>query len=166
MLEPVRGMVCVDGTDIRGNISSWYSKISYIPQDIFLLDGTILENVVFMRDVDEAKLLKVLEDVRLMDFVSGLRDGINTRVGDRGIQLSGGQKQRLGIARALYNDAEIFIFDEPTSALDTETESEIMDFIYSLSNKTVIVIAHRLKTLERCDRIYEVEGHKVIEITY
>jgi ABC-type bacteriocin/lantibiotic exporter with double-glycine peptidase domain len=164
MLEPDSGCVRSDGTDIRENLSVWYSLISYIPQDIFLIDGSIQDNVVFMREVDEDKLWQVLEKVKLKDFVDGMKDGIKTRVGDRGIKLSGGQRQRLGIARALYNDAKIFIFDEPTSALDIELEAEVMDSIYSLDDKTVIIIAHRLETLEKCDAIYEVKGNNVRQV--
>jgi ABC-type multidrug transport system fused ATPase/permease subunit len=164
VLKPDSGCVCSDGKDIRENLSVWYSFISYIPQDIFLVDGSILDNVVFMRAVDEDKLWQVLEKVKLKDFVSGMKDGINTRVGDRGVKLSGGQRQRLGIARALYNDAKIFVFDEPTSALDIELEAEVMDSIYSLDDKTVIIIAHRLETLEKCDVIYEVKGNNVQQI--
>jgi ABC-type multidrug transport system fused ATPase/permease subunit len=158
MLEPKQGCIRVDGRDIRENLPSWYSMISYIPQSIFLLDGSILENVVFMRDVDEDKVWNVLEKVQLRDLVANLKDGLNTRIGDRGIRLSGGQRQRLGIARALYNDAQIFVFDEPTAALDTELEAEVMDAIYSLDNKTVLIIAHRLDTLKKCDVIYEVKN--------
>jgi ABC-type multidrug transport system fused ATPase/permease subunit len=119
-----------------------------------------------MRDIDVNKVWEVLERVKLKEFVTGMRDGIYTRVGDRGIQLSGGQRQRLGIARALYNDTRIFIFDEPTSALDTETESEVMDSIYSLKDKTVIIIAHRLETLEKCDIVYEVKGKNIHQLKF
>jgi ABC-type bacteriocin/lantibiotic exporter with double-glycine peptidase domain len=161
MLEPSQGCVRVDGRDIRENLSSWHSLISYIPQNIFLLDGTILENVVFMRDVDIDKVWKVLEKVQLREFVENMKDDLNTRIGDRGIRLSGGQRQRLGIARALYDDAQIFIFDEPTSALDIELEAEVMDAIYSLDDRTVIIIAHRLDTLKKCDVTYEVRDRQI-----
>jgi ABC-type multidrug transport system fused ATPase/permease subunit len=137
--------------------------ISYIPQSIFLLDGSILENIVFMRDIDMDKVWSVLEKVQLKEFVSNMKDGLDTRVGDRGIRLSGGQRQRLGIARALYDDAQIFIFDEPTSALDAELESEVMDAIYSLEDKTVLIIAHKLDTLKKCDIIYEVRDQQLSE---
>jgi ABC-type multidrug transport system fused ATPase/permease subunit len=162
MLEPSQGGILVDGIDIRENLNSWYSLISYIPQSIFLLDGSILENIVFMRDIDIDKVWLALEKVRLKEFVSNMKDGLNTRIGDRGIRLSGGQRQRLGIARALYNDTQIFIFDEPTSSLDTSLESEVMDAIYSLEDKTIVIIAHRLDTLKECDIIYEVKDHQLV----
>lgn len=164
LLPPDEGRICVDGIDISQVKEGWFSIISYIPQSIFLLDGTILENVVFYRDVEEEKVWNALEKAQLKEFVESLPQGLHTPIGERGIRLSGGQRQRIGIARAIYNEAEIFIFDEPTSALDTELEQNIMDIIYGLENRTIILIAHRLNTLEKCERVYEVINKKIVEV--
>ncbi len=164
LLPADKGKICVDGVDIHSNISSWFSLISYIPQSVFLLDGTVLENVVFLRDIDEAKVWHALEKAKLKEFVESLPQGIHTSIGERGIRLSGGQRQRLGIARAIYYDAEIFVFDEPTAALDQKLEEEVMEAIYNLENRTIFLIAHRLNTLKNCDVIYEVKDTQIIEV--
>ncbi len=159
------GCVKADGVDIREGYNSWLKKISYIPQSIFMLDDTIKANVGFgydIDDIDDDKVIKALEEAKLMDFVGSLPEGIETKIGERGTRLSGGQRQRIGIARALYNDPELLIFDEATSALDNETEAEIMESINSLhGKKTMIIIAHRLTTIEECDMVYRVEGGKI-----
>jgi len=151
--KPLSGEIYIDDTLLSDyNIRSWRKKIGYIPQSIYLFDGTVAENVAFGSALDEKRLKLSLEKANIWDFLSK-KDGINTLVGDGGIQLSGGQQQRIGIARALYDDPEVLVLDEATSALDNETEQKIMDEIYSVSaNKTLIVIAHRLTTVERCDR--------------
>jgi ATP-binding cassette subfamily B protein/ATP-binding cassette subfamily C protein len=156
--RPVRGQIYVDDTLIdHSNIRSWRGKIGYIPQSIYLFDGTVAENVAFGSDYDEGKIVHVLKKARIWDFLES-KEGINTLVGEGGIQLSGGQKQRIGIARALYNDPEILVLDEATSSLDDETEAEIMNEIYDVSgSKTLIIIAHRLSTVERCDRRIQIE---------
>jgi len=151
--RPASGNVYVDDTIITdANIRSWRKKIGYIPQSIYLFDGTVAENVSFGSQYDEEKIQKALQMANIWDFLSQ-KEGINTMVGEGGIQLSGGQQQRIGIARALYDNPEVLVLDEATSALDTETEQKIMDEIYAVTrNKTLIVIAHRLSTVERCDR--------------
>jgi len=151
--KPLSGKVYIDDTAVSDeNIRSWREKIGYIPQSIYLFDGTVAENVSFGSQFDEEKIKTALIKANIWDFLSQ-KEGLNTLVGDGGIQLSGGQQQRIGIARALYDDPEVLVLDEATSALDTETEQKIMDEIYSVSaNKTLIVIAHRLSTVERCDR--------------
>ncbi|MDR0668690.1 MAG: ABC transporter ATP-binding protein [Treponema sp.] len=156
--RPMRGHIYVDDTLIdRTNIRSWRSKIGYIPQSIYLFDGTVAENVAFGSDHDEEKIIRVLKKAKIWDFLEA-KEGINTLVGEGGIQLSGGQKQRIGIARALYNDPEVLVLDEATSSLDDETEAQIMNEIYDVSgSKTLIIIAHRLSTVERCDRRIQIE---------
>ncbi|MDR1460548.1 MAG: ABC transporter ATP-binding protein [Campylobacteraceae bacterium] len=150
------GEILVDGMPITSqNIRSWRAKIGYIPQDIYLFDGTVGENIMFGCDVDETRAINALKTANIWDFLSE-KEGLNTIVGERGVQLSGGQKQRIGIARALYDNPEILVLDEATSALDNATESKIMDEIYNISkDKTLIVIAHRLSTVDRCDRKIE-----------
>jgi ATP-binding cassette, subfamily B, bacterial PglK len=144
------------------NILSWRSKIGYIPQNIYLFDGSVAENVSFGSRPDEDKIINALKKARIWEFLES-KEGLLTRVGDGGIQLSGGQKQRIGIARALYNDPEVLVLDEATSSLDDITEAQIMDEIYDLSgNKTLIIIAHRLSTVERCDRKIRIEDGAIV----
>jgi len=161
--KPLSGKVYIDETEITDdNIRSWRKKIGYIPQSIYLFDGTVAENVSFGSMPDEEKIKKALQMANIWNFLAA-KDGSNTLVGEGGIQLSGGQQQRIGIARALYDDPDVLILDEATSALDTETEQKIMDEIYNVSaNKTLIVIAHRLSTVERCDRKIRIENGKII----
>jgi ATP-binding cassette subfamily B protein/ATP-binding cassette subfamily C protein len=161
--RPDSGTLFVDGQAIRGeNVRSWRRRIGYIPQDIYLFDGTVAENVVFGAEFDEKRLLRVLEMANIRDFLE-TKEGVHTSIGEEGIQLSGGQRQRLGIARALYDDPDVLVLDEATSALDNETEAKIMDEIYEASReKTLIVVAHRLSTVERCERRIRVEKGKLI----
>ncbi|MDR2417786.1 MAG: ABC transporter ATP-binding protein [Treponema sp.] len=162
--KPSSGVIYIDGAAVTSeNIRSWRSKIGYIPQGIYLFDGTVGENVAFGSTHDEARIIQVLRMANIWDFLAQ-RDGVQTRVGEGGIQLSGGQKQRIGIARALYRDPEVLVLDEATSALDNDTEARIMDEIYDISaNKTLIVIAHRLSTVERCDRRIQIENGEVVK---
>lgn len=163
LLQPDAGSVLVDGTDIHEHHAAWFPLVSYIPQDIFLMDSTIRDNVVFFREQDDSGVWDALEKAQLCDFVKALPDGLDTVVGEKGVRLSGGQRQRLGIARAVYQDAQVFIFDEPTAALDETLEKDIMDVVFSLENRTIILIAHRLHTLNRCGRIYEVGDLRIQE---
>lgn len=150
--KPDRGNILIDGIKLdNSNIVSWRKRIGYIPQSIYLFDATIADNITFGRGYDEDKLVKVLKQANVYDFVMQ-KEGFNTMVGEGGIQLSGGQKQRVGIARALYGEPDILVLDEATSALDTDTEKAIMDEIYRASeDKTLMIIAHRLSTIQRCD---------------
>jgi len=161
--RPVSGKIIIDDTVLSDkNIRSWRRKIGYIPQSIYLFDGTVAENVSFGSVPNDEKIKKALQRANIWDFLSE-KEGIKTRVGDGGIQLSGGQQQRIGIARALYDDPEILVLDEATSSLDNETEKKIMDEIYNISeNKTLIVIAHRLSTVERCDRRINIENGRIL----
>jgi ATP-binding cassette subfamily B protein/ATP-binding cassette subfamily C protein len=162
--RPVQGQIYVDDVLIdHTNIRSWRGKIGYIPQSIYLFDGTVAENVAFGSEYKGEKIVQVLKKARIWDFLE-TKEGLNTLVGEGGIQLSGGQKQRIGIARALYNDPEVLVLDEATSSLDDETESQIMDEIYDVSgNKTLIIIAHRLSTVQRCDRHIQINQGTIIE---
>lgn len=163
LLRPERGQVFSDGVDITTNYQSWLSLVGYIPQSIFMLNGTIRENVVFGEDdISDEKVWEALREAQLEDFVKTLPDGLDSQIGERGIRLSGGQRQRIGIARALYSNPELLIFDEATSSLDNETESAIMESINSLhGKKTMIIIAHRLQTIENCDEVYRVVGKRI-----
>lgn len=164
LLGPREGRVLVDGQDINVDLEGWYKQIGYIPQMIFMLDDTIRANVVFGREeMGDDTVWKALEEAALRDFVKNLPEGLDTKIGERGIRLSGGQRQRIGIARALYLDPEILIMDEATSALDNETEKTIMDSIDNLiGKKTMIIIAHRLTTIKHCDHVYAIKDRKVL----
>lgn len=165
LLEPQEGSVRYDGVDIRQNYAAWQSHIGYVPQNIYLVDESIRANValgVYAADVDDAKVWRALELAQLADFVRGLRNGLDTVIGERGVRISGGQRQRIGIARALYYDPDILFLDEATSALDNETEKAVMQSIRALSGqKTCIVIAHRLSTIADCEKLYRVEDCSV-----
>ncbi len=166
LLDIQTGGVYADGGSIKENYRSWLKNVGYIPQMIFMLDDTIRKNVAFGiagEEIDEERLWEVLKEAQLDEFVKSLPEGADTSIGERGIRISGGQRQRIGIARALYYDPEVLILDEATSALDNDTEAAIMDSINSLhGRKTLIIIAHRLQTIEKCDMIYRVENGKAV----
>ena len=164
LLVPQDGQVLVDGFDIRDDMPGWMRQIGYIPQEIFMLDDTIRANVAFGEpDINDAEVWRALSEAALDDFVRSLPDGLDTQIGERGMRLSGGQKQRIGIARALYHDPDVLFFDEATSALDNETETAIMESVNSLQGKkTMIIIAHRLTTIENCDVVYRVEDGMIV----
>jgi ATP-binding cassette subfamily B protein len=159
LYQPNKGIVRVDNTVIdESNLQSWRSQIGYIPQQVYLFDGTIESNICFGRKLDRVLLDKVLRQANIFEFLQ-TKQGVDTLVGEGGIQLSGGQKQRIAIARALYGQPEILVLDEATSALDDKTEQKIMSEIYNISkDKTLIIIAHRLSTIKDCDKVYEIKN--------
>jgi ATP-binding cassette, subfamily B, bacterial PglK len=161
--QPNQGEITIDGMPLNNaNLQNWRSQIGYIPQQVYLFDGTIAENVCFGKMLDKSLLEKVLKQANIFDFLQ-TKQGINTLVGEGGIQLSGGQKQRIAIARAFYTEPEILVLDEATSALDEETEKRIMDEIYHASqNKTLIIIAHRLSTIRLCSKVYELKNNSTL----
>ena len=162
LLSPEKGQILTDGKDVMTDYADWLSHIGYIPQSIFMLDDSIKANVAFGSEPDEERVWHALKEAQLEQFVKGLPDGIDTKIGERGVRLSGGQRQRIGIARALYTDPEMLVFDEATSSLDNETEAAIMESINSLhGKKTMIIIAHRLQTIEGCDMVYRVKDGKI-----
>lgn len=167
LLEPENGDILVDGVSIYTNLRSWQNLIGYIPQSIFLIDDTIERNIAFGvpdRMIDKTKLRKAIEAAQLTELIEQLPDGIKTEVGERGIRLSGGQRQRIGIARSLYHEREILVLDEATSALDNETESLVSEAIRDLAGtKTLIIIAHRLSTVEHCDCVYIMEKGRFVK---
>ena len=166
LLEQQEGTVTADGVNIRENYRGWLKNIGYIPQTIFLSDSSIRRNVAFgipEEAIDDGKVRAALKEAQLDTFVDGLEEGIHTGVGERGVKLSGGQRQRIGIARALYEDPEVLVLDEATSALDNETESAIMESVNLLhGKKTLVIIAHRLQTIEKCDIVYRIEDGKCV----
>lgn len=167
LLTPDSGQVLVDGIDIQQDMRGWQNQIGYVPQSVFLTDDTLRKNVAFglkNEEIDQKAVWHAIKAAQLEEFVSSQPDGLETIVGERGVRLSGGQRQRIGIARALYHDPEILVLDEATSSLDIDTEREIMETINILhGNKTLIIVAHRLSTVENCDRIYRLEQGRVVE---
>lgn len=165
LLQLQSGQILADGIEVREHYRSWLKNIGYIPQSIFMIDSTIRRNVAFGckdEEIDDEKVWRALEEAQLDEFVKGLPEGLDTSIGERGIRISGGQRQRIGIARALFEDPEVLVLDEATSALDNDTEAAIMDSINRLhGRKTLIIIAHRLQTIEKCDMVYRVEQGKV-----
>lgn len=169
LLHVKSGEILCDGANIFSNYDSWLAQIGYIPQSIYLVDESIRDNIAFGIDadkIDDDRIWEVMKEAQLADFVKSLPEGLDTKIGDRGVRLSGGQRQRIGIARALYHNPEILVFDEATSALDNETEAAVMEAINSFhGKKTMVIIAHRLNTIANCDIIYEVNNETITRTT-
>lgn len=167
LLKTEKGAINCDNVDIFSDYSGWLSHVGYIPQNIYMLDDSIRNNIAFgvkESDIDDARVWEVLEQAQMKEFVESQPEGLDSQIGERGVRISGGQRQRLGIARALYHDPELLVFDEATSALDNDTETAIMEAIDTLhGQKTMVIIAHRLRTIENCDIIYEVKDEKITQ---
>jgi ATP-binding cassette subfamily B protein len=171
LITQTNGEILVDGTPINSlNIKGWRHHVSHVPQNIFLLDGSLEENISFNSvedDIDFIRIESASEAANLSKVVERLKEGYKTIVGERGSKLSGGQCQRVGIARALYKQSELMILDEATSALDGITEKDIMKKIDDLNdNLTILIVAHRVTTLKKCDRIFKVKGGDLFSIEY
>jgi ABC-type multidrug transport system fused ATPase/permease subunit len=166
LLEPTAGTITLDGTDIAFDLRAWQNLIGYVPQSIFLSDDTLRRNVAFGQadaEIDEARLARAIHTAQLATFVASLPAGLDTFVGERGVRLSGGQRQRIGIARALYHEPEVLVLDEATSALDTETENGVMECVNALHGaKTLIIVAHRLTTVAKCDLLYRLKDGEIV----
>jgi ATP-binding cassette, subfamily B, bacterial PglK len=167
LLPPTQGDVLVDGERIVGSrVRAWQRAIAHVPQSIFLSDDSFAANIALgvpRNAIDMARVRQAAHQAQIGDFIESRPQGYGARVGERGIQLSGGQRQRIGIARALYKNASVLIFDEATSALDNATEQSVMDAIESLDRElTILLIAHRLTTVRRCDVIVELEHGRVV----
>lgn len=169
LLQIQGGTITCGGRNVMENYPSWLGHIGYIAQNIYLTDDPVRDNIAFgvnREEIDDRRVWEVLEEAQMKEFVLELPEGLDTSVGERGVRISGGQRQRLGIARALYHNPEILVFDEATSALDTETETAIMEAIDKFhGKKTLIIIAHRLRTIENCDLIFRVENGKIQQTT-
>lgn len=165
VLEPTKGNVIVDKIDVTSNSRSWQNIIGYVPQDIYLIDESIRDNIVFNLDnnlVDDMRLKKSIKDSNLEEFVYNLPDGLDTQIGEKGLKLSGGQRQRIGIARALYKSPKLLIFDEATNSLDKNNEKEILNNIKKIKdNFTVLIISHNEETLSFCDKIISIKNNKI-----
>ena len=166
LLKPEGGQILADGVNVQTNYGGWLRNIGYIPQTIYMLDTTIRKNVAFGvpdEEIDDEKVWRALKEAQLDEHVRSLPEGLDTRIGQHGIRFSGGQRQRIGIARALFEDPEVLVLDEATSALDNETEAAIMESVNRLhGKKTLIIIAHRLETIEKCDMVYRVQDRSVV----
>jgi ABC-type multidrug transport system fused ATPase/permease subunit len=166
LIKPQKGFISVDNIEIAQNMSGWQQNIGYVAQNIYLIDDTLRRNIAFGAPdnlIDDAAIYAALDKAHLIEFVKSLSSGLDTLTGERGVRLSGGQIQRIGIARALYHNPEILVFDEATSALDNSTEASIMEAIESLyRSKTIIIVAHRLSTIQKCDFIYRIENGAVV----
>ena len=165
LLKPTSGSVFCDDNDVNQNVRGWRDNLSYVPQNIFLTDDTIRNNVAFgiaKNKVDDRKIWEALEKAQLKEFVEQTAKGLDTIIGERGVRLSGGQRQRVGIARAFYRNTNVIVLDEATSALDYETEKNILDHITEYSkDHTLIIITHRLNTIDMCDYIYQIVDGKL-----
>jgi len=167
LLEPQSGTMEFNGRSLLENLEEWRSQVAYLPQQVFLIDNSLRCNVALGEEeseIDETRLREALRQARLTELVEQLPQGVNTILGERGVRLSGGQRQRVALARAFYHGRSVLVMDEATSALDNETEKEIVAEIQRLKGqKTMIVIAHRLTTVQHCDRIYRLEQGKIVE---
>lgn len=168
LFEPQEGSVTVDGKSIFDNETKWHKMVGYVPQNVFLIDDTIRNNILFgidEKDADEDRIKSALTQARLNDFVAKQPLGLDTILGERGVKISGGQRQRIAIARALYYNPDILVLDEATSALDNDTEAAVIEAINALQGeKTLIIIAHRLSTIEKCDHVYEIKDGRAIKV--
>jgi len=168
LLQPQNGSLSYNNQNYNKSITEWRSQVAYLPQQIFLIDSSLRQNIalgVANDDVDEEKIHKALAQAKLVDLVNQLPNGVDTLIGEKGVRLSGGQRQRVALARAFYHERSILVMDEATSALDSETEQEVVDEIRHLKgSKTLIVIAHRLTTLKYCDKIYELKMGEIVNI--
>lgn len=170
LLRPTSGEILIDGQALVGTrLRSWQMNIAHVPQQIFLSDGSFLENIALgskPKDIDFERAKKAAEKAKISHHIESTEQGYLTRIGERGVRLSGGQRQRLGIARALYKNAQVIVFDEATSALDTDTEESVMSSLYGLSGDlTIILVAHRLSTLHKCTKLVEIRDGEVCVAT-
>ena len=168
LLEPQTGGVLYNGQPMDFNrMREWRSQVAYLPQQVFLIDDTFRRNIALGLDeneIDDVRVVMAAEQAQLADLIKGLPDGIETVLGERGIRLSGGQRQRVALARAFYHQRDVLVLDESTSALDNETEREVVREISQLKgSNTMIVIAHRLTTLQHCDRIYRLDAGCIVD---
>ena len=164
LLDPKNGKILIDDISITSNMKQWQEKVTFVPQDVFILDDTLRNNITLETDdtkIDFQRLEFALINSNLKEYVDSLPDGFHTIVGDKGSRISGGQKQRIGIARAMYANSEIIIFDESTSAIHEDSETKIFNNLKSLKNKTIIFVTHRKKIKNFCDKLYQIEQKKL-----
>jgi ABC-type bacteriocin/lantibiotic exporter with double-glycine peptidase domain len=167
MLKPHEGQIMFNGKPLDTSLAHWRQNVAYIPQQVFLIDSTLRCNVALWlstNEIDDTRIEEALRKARLLEMVEQLPQGYDTMLGERGVRLSGGQRQRVALARAFYHERSVLVMDESTSALDNETEQEIVEEIKILKgNTTLVVIAHRMSTVQHCDRIYRLENGGIVE---
>ena len=168
LLEPTSGTIKINEKIIntKDKVKGWQKNISFVPQNLFLLESSIKNNVAFTLDdksIDQAKLEKSCEQAQLSEFISTLKDGYDTKIGEKGMKISGGQQQRIGIARAIYNDTSVLFFDEATSALDGLTEEKVITSLKKNNDKTIFLISHNFSTIKTCDKIIYFENGKIVK---
>ena len=167
MLKPHQGQIMFNGKSLDTSLADWRQQVAYLPQQVFLIDNTLRCNVALglsVDEIDDSRIEEALRKARLLEMVEQLPQGFDTMLGERGVRLSGGQRQRVALARAFYHERSVLVMDEATSALDNETELEIVEEIkHFKGKKTMIVIAHRLSTVQHCDRAYRLENGKIVE---
>ena len=166
LLEPAEGTLSVDGTPIdTDSLADWQRRIGYVPQEIFLFDDTLAHNIAFGQAIDKDRLRAACKTAQIDAFIENeLAGGYETYIGEGGVRLSGGQQQRIGLARALYRQPEVLVLDEATSALDNVTESHVVEAILEhLPNVTILMIAHRISTVQRCDRLFVLDRGEIID---
>ena len=164
-MKPTNGKILIDGKDLTLIKVSWQKLIGYVPQNIYLNDESIRENISFNRETSDEetdKVITAMQKARIYDFVKSLPDGLDTKVGERGVKLSGGQKQRIGIARALYGSPKILVLDEATNQLDEENEMAIIDTIKDIKDVTVIIISHNKSALVNCNKIIKIKDGELM----
>ena len=168
LLEYNEGKILLNNKiDLKSNLKNWYSNLSFVPQEVYLFDGSIKENIILKDDLDQegySNLIEVTKDSQIDSFISNLEKSFETNVGDRGVEISGGQKQRIGIARALFHNNGVLCFDEATSALDTKTEDLIVSKITSDENTTFISVTHRVNTLKYFNKVITVKDGRILSI--
>ena len=168
LLKPTSGKILVDGVDINENIFDWQNKIAYVPQDLFLLDDAIVDNIAFgtnKDEIDQDLVKEALDQSGLKIFVDQLRDGMDTIVGEKGVKISGGQKQRIGLARALYKKPKILVLDEATNSLDKNIEKSILDSLVKLDDITIFLVSHQTAPFYICDEIFEIKDKQIFKIS-
>lgn len=167
LLTPTNGKVLVDGEPVDLSKSTWKNQAGYVPQDIYLLDNSIRNNIAFGLEegnISDSRILSVMQLAQIDEFVNSLPNGLETSIGERGSRLSGGQKQRIGIARALYNKPRLLVLDEATSALDVQSETDFIESLEAIrSELTIVMISHKISTLKYCDRILKMQDGKLVE---
>ena len=166
-LHPQKGKILVDDKDIKSNFYSWQSKISYIPQKIYLIDSSISENITFKNSLNDSEKIRLEECLKLSDFekmISEFKNGIDTIVGERGSKISGGQQQRIGLARALFSNPEILVMDESTNSIDKLSSDSIINSVKKMNNITRIIVSHNIEILNKCDITLKVSNNKIEEL--
>ena len=167
LLQPTSGKILIDDVNINNNLEDWQKSISYVAQDIFLTDDTILKNIAFGKeeeDINIDNVKKIISKMELENYVKNLKNGMGTIVGEKGLKISGGQRQRIALGRALYRNPKILVLDEATNSLDRKTEIDILSILKNFDNVTIFMVSHQKNSLQICDEIYEIKNKKILKV--